>query len=56
MGTVIAWVIKPVVCDFTVRSYLKGIEWLNADRAELCEDYRCGECVCAVRSESNCSR
>lgn len=47
MGTVIAWVINPVVCDFTVRSYLKGIDWLNADRVELCEDYRYWECVCS---------
>lgn len=38
METVIVWVINPVVYDFTIRSYLKGIDWFNADRADLCED------------------
>lgn len=46
METVIVWAINPVVYDFTIRSYLKGVDWFNADRAELYEDYRHLERVC----------
>lgn len=47
MENVIVWVINAVVCDFTVRSYLKDTDCFNTDRVELCEDYRYSERVCS---------
>lgn len=52
METVIAWDIKPAVCDFTIRSYLKGMDWFSTDRVGIPSIWN----VCAVREESNCSR
>lgn len=52
MGTVIVWDINPVECDFTIRSYLKGMDWFSSDRVRITGIWS----VYAVRDESNCSR
>lgn len=35
METVIVWDIKAAVCGFTMRSYLKGLDWFSTDRVGI---------------------
>lgn len=52
MESVIVWDINPVECGFTIRSYLKGMDWFSTDRVRITGIWD----VCAVRDESNCTR